>query len=49
MIEERFAQRVIVGDRLNVGGYLFAAYPEGNKVYPAYIHRDSLQSRVYAR
>ncbi|MFD0674626.1 YdeI/OmpD-associated family protein [Cohnella sp. GCM10027633] len=30
-------------ERLSKGGYLYAAYPKkGNKVYPTYIHRDSL-------
>lgn len=34
---------VIEHDFLEEGGYLFAAYPKkGNKVYPTYIHRDSL-------
>ncbi|WP_213526584.1 YdeI/OmpD-associated family protein [Paenibacillus sp. J31TS4] len=35
--------RVIENEYLHDGGYLYAAYPKkGNKVYPTYIHRDSL-------
>jgi hypothetical protein len=35
--------KVIDQSCLNQGGYLYAAYPKkGNKVYPNYIHRDSL-------
>ncbi|MUT68277.1 YdeI/OmpD-associated family protein [Paenibacillus sp. NEAU-GSW1] len=35
--------RVISEERLNKGGYLFAAYPKkGNKVYDTFIHRDEL-------
>jgi hypothetical protein len=34
---------VIANHKLQMGGYLFAAYPKmGNKVYPTYIHRDDL-------
>ncbi|MBB3110852.1 hypothetical protein FHS18_002919 [Paenibacillus phyllosphaerae] len=34
---------VIAQGKLQSGGYLYAAYPKkGNKVYPTYIHRDSL-------
>ncbi|WP_240633395.1 YdeI/OmpD-associated family protein [Paenibacillus montanisoli] len=40
---QNLIQQVIAGDYLTVGGYLYAAYPKkGNKVYPTYIHRDSL-------
>ncbi|SEU10871.1 YdeI/OmpD-associated family protein [Paenibacillus sp. NFR01] len=35
--------RVLSGDYLAKGGYLYVAYPKkGNKVYPTYIHRDQL-------
>ncbi|HET7616264.1 MAG TPA: YdeI/OmpD-associated family protein [Bacillales bacterium] len=35
--------QVIENGRLNQNGYLFLAYPKkGNKVYPTFIHRDSL-------
>ncbi|TLS52159.1 hypothetical protein FE782_12445 [Paenibacillus antri] len=40
---------VIENDRLQAGGYLYAAYPKkGNNVYPTYIHRDSLFEGVGA-
>lgn len=40
---------VIGNDRLSESGYLYAAYPKkGNKVYPTYIHRDSLFEGVGA-
>lgn len=36
-------KQVIDNDCLDKSGYLYAAYPKkGNKVYPTYIHRDSL-------
>ncbi|TWT00510.1 YdeI/OmpD-associated family protein [Planomicrobium sp. CPCC 101079] len=35
--------KVIENNALSKGGYLFLAYPKkGNKVYPAFIHRDEL-------
>ncbi|OMD40853.1 hypothetical protein BSK56_28275 [Paenibacillus borealis] len=40
---QELVHKVIDHNYLNKGGYLFAAYPKkGNKVYSAYIHRDSL-------
>ncbi|MFK7692336.1 YdeI/OmpD-associated family protein [Paenibacillus sp. HJGM_3] len=40
---QELVTRVIEKDDLQEGGYLYAAYPKkGNKVYPTYIHRDSL-------
>lgn len=40
---QELVTRVIEKDYLQEGGYLYAAYPKkGNKVYPTYIHRDSL-------
>ncbi|ANS76514.1 hypothetical protein AWM70_19640 [Paenibacillus yonginensis] len=40
---KELVRKVIDGGLLNQGGYLYAAYPKkGNKVYPTYIHRDSL-------
>lgn len=40
---QSLVSRVIEGNALLPGGYLYAAYPKkGNKVYPTYIHRDSL-------
>lgn len=36
-------RKVIDGNHLDEGGYLYAAYPKkGNKVYSTYIHRDKL-------
>lgn len=36
-------KQVLDKDCLDKSGYLYAAYPKkGNKVYPTYIHRDSL-------
>ncbi len=43
----RSVQDVIEHNRLQMGGYLFAAYPKkGNKVYPSFIHRDDLLEGV---
>jgi len=40
---QKLMAEVIAKDYLEGGGYLFAAYPKkGNKMYPTYIHRDSL-------
>lgn len=40
---QKLVSRVIDGEVLAEGGYLYAAYPKkGNKVYPTYIHRDEL-------
>ncbi|MFC4301927.1 YdeI/OmpD-associated family protein [Cohnella boryungensis] len=40
---QELVQKVIDRRQLNQDGYLYAAYPKkGNKVYPHYIHRDSL-------
>jgi hypothetical protein len=40
---QELVRQVIGNGHLNEGGYLYAAYPKkGNKVYPTYIHRDSL-------
>ncbi|MFC4100696.1 YdeI/OmpD-associated family protein [Paenibacillus xanthanilyticus] len=40
---QSLVNRVIEGNALSPGGYLFIAYPKkGNKVYSTYIHRDSL-------
>lgn len=40
---QALVQRVIEHQYLLEGGYLYVAYPKkGNKVYPTYIHRDSL-------
>ncbi|MEK3732912.1 YdeI/OmpD-associated family protein [Paenibacillus sp. FSL M8-0334] len=40
---------IIAGNRLREGGLLYAAYPKkGNRVYPTYIHRDSLFEGVGA-
>ncbi|SFE81782.1 Uncharacterized conserved protein YdeI, YjbR/CyaY-like superfamily, DUF1801 family [Paenibacillus algorifonticola] len=40
---QKLVKKVLDHNYLNKGGYLFAAYPKkGNKVYPEYIHRDSL-------
>ncbi|MBB6731588.1 YdeI/OmpD-associated family protein [Cohnella zeiphila] len=40
---QKLVKEVIERGSLNDGGYLYAAYPKkGNKVYPTYIHRDSL-------
>ncbi|MFB9326663.1 YdeI/OmpD-associated family protein [Paenibacillus aurantiacus] len=39
----QLVSRVIESQALLPSGYLYAAYPKkGNKVYPTYIHRDSL-------
>lgn len=44
-----FVLQVIENDSLTSGGYLYTAYPKkGNKVYPTYIHRDSLLDGVGA-
>ncbi|UQZ35297.1 hypothetical protein C2I18_18275 [Paenibacillus sp. PK3_47] len=46
---QELVQTVIEQGYLNKGGYLYAAYPKkGNKVYPGYIHRDSLFAGVGA-
>lgn len=46
---QNLVKQVIDNDYLNKGGYLYAAYPKkGNKVYPTYIHRDSLFAGVGA-
>jgi hypothetical protein len=40
---KKLVKKVIDENYLNKNGYLFLAYPKkGNKVYPAYIHRDEL-------
>lgn len=46
---QTLVKQVIDNDYLNIGGYLYAAYPKkGNKVYPTYIPRDSLFAGVGA-
>lgn len=46
---QELVKKVTDHDFLNQGGYLYAAYPKkGNKVYPTYIHRDSLFAGVGA-
>lgn len=40
---QELVNKVMDHNYLDQGGYLYAAYPKkGNKVYPTYIHRDSL-------
>lgn len=46
---QALVSKVIDSNCLSRGGYLYAAYPKkGNKVYPTYIHRDSLFEGVGA-
>ncbi|WP_127494927.1 YdeI/OmpD-associated family protein [Paenibacillus glycanilyticus] len=40
---QKLMSEITENNYLEEGGYLYAAYPKkGNKVYPTYIHRDSL-------